>query len=107
MSSQLFDPGLQPERTRLAWRRTLLSLAVGALVGTRVLPTVAGVWTLMVCAGVLVVTACLTVAVGRRARRVDEALAHGAPLPGAAVLAVLAAIPSAGAIAVGVALVVR
>lgn len=31
-------PGLQPERTALAWRRTALSVTVGSLVGLRVLP---------------------------------------------------------------------
>lgn len=89
-----FDPGRQPERTALAWRRTGLGLAIGSLAGARLLaPSVGGVAWLMAVTGVGLGTALL-IAAGRRAAVIDRALrAHGdlAAGPGAALLAAAAA----------------
>jgi uncharacterized membrane protein YidH (DUF202 family) len=50
----LFDPGLQPERTGLAWQRTCLAFLAGSLVAMKVLPPILGPWSLLLgVAGVL------------------------------------------------------
>ena len=97
----LFDPGLQPERTALAWRRTALTLAVGAVVSFRLLPPVLGLWSLAVgVAGLLLSTATWILA-GRRARRVQGALlASSGPLPGGG-LPLLLTLIATGAAALG------
>lgn len=75
----LFDPGLQPERTELSWRRTCLALGIGSLVAMRILPEVFGNawWALGGMIGVLVSGALWTVA-RRRYRHSTRALErHG------------------------------
>lgn len=90
-----WDPGLQPERTALAWQRTGLSVAVAALVGFR-----DGVATGSVPAmglSVVAFSAALLVLRGARTELLGrvEALRAGLPLPApvatrAAAVAVLA-----------------
>lgn len=88
--SPLYDPGLQPERTRLAWRRALLTLAVGTLVALRYLPGTLGVWSL----GIGLLTwAVLWWLATLRGRRTQTALVESpGPLPGGALLLGLAVV---------------
>jgi len=90
----LFDAGLQPERTELAWRRTSLAIGVGSLVALRLLPVAldAPGWAFVGLAGLLA-AAILFLASRRRARAVNVALRDAgdrAALPGGALLGALA-----------------
>jgi uncharacterized membrane protein YidH (DUF202 family) len=89
----LFDPGLQPERTLLAWRRTVLSLAVGSLVALRVLPPALGGWAVWPGLVGVVLSGALWVVAGRRSATAYRALRDGSRvLPGGGQLLLLAAV---------------
>ena len=98
MSRQLFDPGLQPERTGLAWRRTTLALIVGALVALRLLPPALGSWSIIVGLAGLVLAAIIWVLAHRRACLTSHVLRHAhAVLPGRGLPLLLATVTAAGA----------
>jgi len=96
-----WDPGLQSERTALAWQRTLLAGLACALVVARL------VWLVSVPAAVVTgsaaaaTTAALGVLARRRFRRNDHAVRHELPLADAraplllSVLVVLTALAAA------------
>lgn len=90
-----FDPGLQPERTSLAWRRTVLSLVTGSLVIVRLLHERIGATTLPA-AVILVVTAgCAVYLLHRRHTYVTYALTddeHGSYQPDGRLQAAVAAL---------------
>jgi uncharacterized membrane protein YidH (DUF202 family) len=75
MSHPLYDEGLQPERTELAWRRTTLSFGVAALVGFRLLSEAFGdpSWSLPVLFAI-VAAGALWLAVHRRYKATNAAL---------------------------------
>ena len=88
-------PGLAPERTALAWRRTALALAVGSLAAGRVLQPALGAaaWPMAV-VGVVVGLGVLLAAGRRAAAVVRELRARGdlAAGPGAGLPATLAVV---------------
>ena len=82
--SELYDPGLQPERTRLAWQRTGLAALVAGLLVARS----AALWATVI---VGVVTAAVLWLATAKLRHADSALSQAAPLPGAWALAAVTA----------------
>jgi uncharacterized membrane protein YidH (DUF202 family) len=89
---RLFDPGLQPERTALAWRRTGLAVAVGAVAGARLLAAALGAAAVVVAVLGLALAALFLFGATRRARRAQDALlrdGHLASGPSGRLLAVV------------------
>lgn len=82
--SELYDPGLQPERTRLSWQRTGLAALVAGLLVARS----AALWATII---VGVVTAAGLWLATAKLRHADSALFQAAPLPGASALAAVTA----------------
>ncbi|WP_395244663.1 DUF202 domain-containing protein [Agromyces sp. MMS24-K17] len=82
-SPRAFDPGLQPERTLLAWRRTVLALTVAALVGVRLLPPILGPWSLLLFGAAIAATAGIAIGAEVGYRRMHRALTSAGlgPLP--------------------------
>jgi uncharacterized membrane protein YidH (DUF202 family) len=109
--SDLFDPGLQPERTELAWRRTALALGVGSIVAMRLIPAALGSasWTLVGAVG-LAASGIVWVWARRRYHAVNAVLKHEGErgrMPGAGPLLALAVFASgAGALSVAVVLAI-
>ena len=93
-----FDPGLQPERTELAWRRTVLSMLVGGLLAVRVLPRALGAWSLGASVLGLALTAILWVLAQQRAGEVRRALAGSGQLPGGGLLVLVSLLVGSGAV---------
>ncbi|MDA3805261.1 MULTISPECIES: DUF202 domain-containing protein [unclassified Clavibacter] len=100
-----FDPGLQPERTALAWRRTALALVVGSLFGLRALPALLGPAGLVVAAAGVIAALAVLATAHLRYRRVHRILTAGpagpgtTALPGGALPALVAALTACAGLA--------
>ncbi|WP_298990744.1 DUF202 domain-containing protein [uncultured Pseudokineococcus sp.] len=99
----LFDPGLQPERTLLAWRRTTLALAVGCAAVVRfVAPVLGPVVAVVGLLGLVLCGAAYLGAAGQYHRVSRELVSDSGgalPSPGPAVAALTAALLLVGAAA--------
>jgi uncharacterized membrane protein YidH (DUF202 family) len=75
------DPGLQPERTALAWRRLSLALVVAAAAVARVAPIVLGPWALAPAIPALALAVVVLVISQRRYLSARRALSDPAARP--------------------------
>ncbi|GAB3128226.1 DUF202 domain-containing protein [Glaciibacter psychrotolerans] len=77
-----FDPGLQPERTYLAWQRTVLALAVACAVSVRFTADRFGVPAIVLGIGGIGLALAAYIATYRGYRRTHRALTDTAQLHG-------------------------
>ena len=78
-ASRIFDPGMQPERTALAWRRTALAMGVGSIAALRVFPLALGPWALVPTAVAVAIAIAVFVIAQLRYRRNHRALTSRDP----------------------------
>lgn len=91
--SEIFDPGLQPERTSLAWRRTGLAMLVGSLTAARILSETLGAWAATIGLAGAVAAGVLLFTVHRRYAAHHSALMRAgerAPIAGGVLVALTA-----------------
>jgi putative membrane protein len=105
----LFDPGLQPERTALAWRRTALALTTAAIVAVRMLPELLGTWAILPAGAGLAGAVAVLFLAHRRHLTVHLILVRSdsdrVPLPGGALPLSTALLVSIGGVAALIAVI--
>ncbi|MCC2594665.1 DUF202 domain-containing protein [Tessaracoccus sp. OS52] len=104
-----FDPGLQPERVALSWRRTALAVAVGSLVYARLIAPVIGAWALVPTLAGLVLATVMGLKSTRRYRHHHRTLTsqRGHLADGALMAFIAASVSAAGLFAFILAIVGR
>ncbi|PBC47451.1 DUF202 domain-containing protein [Rhodococcus sp. ACPA1] len=106
----LFDLGLQPERTALAWRRTVLALVAGSLISAKLLAPLLGWISMLIPLAFLAASVVALTLLHRRYRSTVRALTQtemiarlpDGRLPALAALMTLALGAIAGGAVVGV-----